>query len=64
MLPANSFFKMEDSWKKCIYQMMQKEWKNALPSPSLSAQFQVVILYFSFAVPSEELYTDTFPLGF
>lgn len=32
--------------------------------PSLSAQFQVVILYFSFAAPSEQLYTDTFPLVF
>lgn len=64
MLSDNSIFKMAHSLKKWIYQMMQKEWKNFLPTPSLSAQFQVVILYFAFAAPFEQLYTDTFLLVF
>lgn len=63
-LPDNSIFKWIDSLKKCIYQMMQKEWKNSLPFPSPSAQFQIVILYFTFAAPPEQLYSDTFPLVF
>lgn len=44
--------------------MMQEEGKNALLSPSLSAQFGVVVLYFSFATPSDQVYTDNFPLVF
>ena len=44
--------------------MMQEEKMNALPSPSLSAQFGVVVLYFSFAAPFDQLWTDSFPLVF
>lgn len=44
--------------------MMQEEGEDAFLSPSLSAQFGVVGLYFSFAAPSVQLYTDSFPLVF